>query len=284
MPSPTPGTIKASVLVNIPPFQGQRDIDTHRVPDIEAHLQQSIADSGTFYFDTPFVLVRGVNLGVVLLSKSNETVSTAILDGQHRAQALNRILEQHPQFADMGVDVYVHSVESLQEAHAIQNRLFKQKPVDLYDQFDHNNSKLTEMLTVGFPNQLAQSYPNVRRIFKPGRHGAEHTQFRRMHLMIDELVFCVKNSPNIHKWIQHSHNITVEAFTGAVLKIIQTCKDKCLQPQAYHTLDAKQLESLQNKQERYGDVMYLTYFYYAKYSALVGKLENELGLVDASSE
>lgn len=102
--------------------------------------------------------------------------------------------------------------------------------------------------------------------------------------MIDELVHCVKNSPNIDKWTQNRNNITVEAFTGAFLKIIQKCKDTCLQPQADHHLTTQHLQTLQNKLGRYGDVMFLTYFYYAKYPALVGELDNKLGLVDASSD
>ena len=268
--------------MQLQPFQGQRDIDNNRVPAIKARFQQSIADTGTLYFDTPVVLVEGANINVVLMSKSNEKVFKAIFDGQHRVKALKQILMQHPQQADVDVPVYVHRVHSMHDAHSIQHNLFKQKPVDLYDQAkDRTEPNLMDVLT-SFQERLKQSYPNVSTLFKTGRYGDPNRSPLRMHLMTDELVHSIKNSPNVDRWIQA--NITAEAFTEAFLNIIQQCTTKCQTQQANHQMTTKHLQTLQSKQKKYGNVLFLSYFYYKRYPALVSELENALALVDVGCE
>lgn len=170
----------------------------------------------------------------------------------------------------------------VQEAHSIQRNLFKQKPVDLYDQAkDHTEPNLMDVLT-SFQERLKQSYPNVSTLFKTGRYGDPSLSPQRMHLMTDELVHSIKNSPNVDRWIQA--NITVEAFTEAFLNITQQCTTKCQTPQANHQMTTKHLQTLQSKQKKYGNVLFLSYFYYKRYPALVSELENALALVDVGCE
>lgn len=281
MPSSSFVLFKAKDIVQLQPFQGQRDIDGSRVPVIREQFQKSIADTNTVYFDAPFILVEGASIDVVLSNKSNEKVFRAICDGQHRAEALKGILQQHPELENLNVPVFVHRVKSIEEAHTIQRNLFKQKPVDLYDKAEkHPTSNLMHVLK-GFQSELAQEYPRVSTLFKQGRYGDPNLSPQRMHLMTDELVFSIKNSPNINQWIRA--DITPKTFTKGFITIVQQCVSRFFTQKMKH-LTAQHLQTLHGKHGKYGDILYLSYYYYKQYPLLVSELETTLGLVDECDE
>ena len=102
----------------------------------------------------------------------------------------------------------------------------------------------------GFQSALAQEYPRVSTLFKQGRYGDPNLSPQRMHLMTDELVFSIKNSPNINQWVRA--NITPATFTKGFLAIVHQCVNRCLTQKVQH-LTAQHLQTLHSKHGRYGD-------------------------------
>lgn len=271
-------------IAQLPSFIEQRDIDAHRLPPISQHLKAQLDTTGTLTLDTPIVLLECASYDSFLLDRQQNRVHTVVIDGQHRVCVLKHLLAQHPQCAKLQLPVYVHIVDTIQAGRKIQYSIFEQKPVDQYDKLQRTDYHLTEMLHA-FATHYKQHHPAIaKRHFKDGRYQDKHIRPRRLHFLMDELAHHIKNSCNVHLWMQREiqHTELVQAVDTII-------KDKC------HTLDGLPLVEQRKavgipKAENYAlfqrylqktPFQIVPYVYYKKYELLVHDVEEALGIVNA---
>lgn len=186
-------------VVTLPAFVDQRDIDKRRLPTIEKQLVGNIRQTNELRFDTPVVTAECSDYGSFLIDRNNNRVPIAVVDGQHRVAALATLLKKYPKLGTKQVPVCVHVVAHLNEARNIQFRLFEQKPVDDYDKIQRRSYRLTDIIERFVAHSRHISGFGKR--LKDGRYGDRSIRPRKYHFMVDELSHALKNSPNVHKWV-----------------------------------------------------------------------------------
>lgn len=281
-------TRQLATVAQLPAFVEQRELDPTRVPPIVHAMERQLTDTNHLTLDTPIVLVECAQYDEFLLDTQQLRVSTAIVDGQHRAQALRTLLHAHPQCATLDVPVYVHVVDTLHAARDVQYRLFEQKPVDHYDRLHKSDYHLSDILHA-LTAHYRQHHPAIaKRHFKDGRYTDKHIRPRRLHFMLDEFAHHVKNSSNVHLWQQRE--IQCDELVHALGTLVTR---QCTALRALPT-DAQQQAVGITKRDNYRlfeqfltrtPFQILPYVYFRKYELLVHDVEEVLGLAhDALDE
>jgi len=206
---------------------------------------------------------------------------------QSRVRALQMMLEKHPKCGVLQLPVFVHVVHTIQEGRDIQYSVFEQKPVDQYDKLQKTDYRLTDLLQA-FANHYKQKHRAIaKRHFKDGRYQDKHIRPRRLHFLMDELSHHIKNSCNVHTWMQREiqQSELVEA-----MRVLAQDKRRALQalslPEQQKAVGIPKPENYTLFQHYLQKTPFqvIPYLYYKKYELLVHDLEEQLGIVNVMDD
>lgn len=254
---------------------------------IEQHLEAQLDTTCTLTLDTPIVLLECAEYESFLLDRDHNRVHTTVIDGQHRVHVLQTLLRKHPQCAKLTLPVYVHVVSTLQEGRDIQYSIFEQKPVDQYDKLQKTGYHITDMLRA-FVSHYQQHYSAAtKRHFKDGRYHDKHIRPRRLHFLMDELTHYIKNSCNVHTWMQREiqHSELVRAMDALVHQQCAFLRGMSL-PDQRKAVGIPKAENYALFQHYLQNTPFqvIPYIYYKKYEQLVHDLEEQLNIVNMLDE
>lgn len=287
-------TIKFLRIKNIDSFQLQRAIDEDRVNDIAEHYKKMI-DKYNYILDES-ILILITTKKPILYNKKDKKTDVVIVDGQHRFHALKKLLDD-PDYENFirkyKVHVKIHNVDNNSDAEFIQQNLFKQKPVDKADLKDHQMKKYEETLILELKDKLRYEFHEMDayKLFKDSDYSRKNQQ--RYNFMFKELINGIRNSDNLDNWFENK--ISSDDVINKIKKIKDICKKKYFKLQEKNRLadliDDFNLNSLPNYvdyinriENLYGDVIYLTLFYYKNYTALVNDIEKMLNIKDYDND
>jgi hypothetical protein len=283
-------TVEFFQYKNIDSFQLQRSIDEDRIDGIVEHYKKMI-DKYNYILDESILILIKSKIPI-LYNKKDEKTDIVIVDGQHRFYALKKLLKD-PKYNKFirkyKVDVKIHYVYNNSEAEYIQHNLFKQKPVDKADLKDHQMKQYEETLILELKDKLRFEFNKMdaSKIFKDKDYTTKNQQ--RYNFMFKELINGIRNSNNLDNW--YEYNISSDDVINKIKQLIDICRDKYLKLHKDNKIDeliddfnlnrlTNYVDYIEKNESLYGDVIYLTLFYYKNYMALVNDIEQMLNIKD----
>ena len=268
-------TIELESLLNITPYNQQRSINNNRVKIIAKVIFGRLKSNNfkSFNFVSPIIFVRTNNSQEILLDYNNNRVSTCIVDGQHRLQALKELQLKYNKIKYITVPILVHIINNIEEADQVQYNLFEQKPFSEADKIRKSKYKIDYVIE-NVINKLRYKYNKFIK--------TNNMSKRKNHFNIDKFKNKITNSDNINIWIERQ--ITYDELYSSFLSIIKDRNDEYnIMRDIKDELTFLQLKKTPKKSKLI-DFTKMTYYYYKRYDMLIKDIEDKLEIHNDSDD
>ena len=277
--------VEISELMEVNPFEEQRDIDKTRIPSLIELYKDNLrkTDLKSFEFETPLVLVKCKNHDNFLLDMQQNRTNECIVDGQHRLFALKEFVGKYKKYSMLTVPVMVHLVDNINHARKIQHNLFQQKPVADYEKVKKRDYNINDVFDKTI-RKFQKEYPMIaRKYFRDGDYGKG---CRKHHFMWDEFKKSVMNSPNISVWIEREitsteiYNYLINRIDSLIdrLNDLDTKEEQMKFVNIPKAANYDKFVDIMDKKDIKFDI--LPYYYYKTYPVLTRDIELELKIID----
>lgn len=278
-----------SSLIYITPYIEQRDIRKDRVKIILKKYKDDLEKYGFLKFENSLIIIECENLGNFLRNKLGKTVNKAIVDGQHRLEALKLLYHENSKIGRIRIVIDVHIVKSIEEADIIQYNLFEQESVSNLDKISKCKYGINYDFKTEYENCFIDNFISEYGSGKYKKYIRDESDKmkkpRRTHFLKNILYDEISNSKNIEKWkIKHINHTDIYTKLNNIInnkineyKLLKDNKDKCTYLRLNNSDKLKQLKKFE---ENFSicKIVIISFIFFNRYNLLLTELEKEFDI------